>query len=224
MHVWRSKQRVAISRVTGGLPASNSTSTCNPTSPRKDTQDPLAPRNKPHIATGRINRTSQPAQCTMLFHRFRRGRSSLASTSIVPSIAQKIPDDIIHEILLRLADISFAKFTGPATIKELRAFLSSVFPFNVSVVCRSWRATALSVPRWWSTQFIEFRNLGIAAMPFNIIGSWFEACLTKSDASGHGINGMVLFSGYYSARSTDTFVLQRRGPGFAPKRDIASLL
>jgi len=47
-----------------------------------------------------------------------------------------------------------------------------------------------------------FKDVGTAAMPFNIIGAWFEACLAKSDASGHGIDGIVRFSGYYSPGGT----------------------
>ncbi len=92
----------------------------------------------------------------LVVQRSRMGNSQPAATgtvaeTVVPVKAQLFPYEITHIIFSFLEPTSCATFWNRASTtddpEELWAFLSGVFPYNVSNVCRFWKVIAISKPQ-----------------------------------------------------------------------------
>ncbi len=67
------------------------------------------------------------------------------------SFAQHLPIEILSTTFLLSIPTSYTSSADAVTIQQWRTFFSSVFPMNLTGVCRSWRQAALCTRALWST-------------------------------------------------------------------------
>ncbi|KLO18213.1 hypothetical protein SCHPADRAFT_125154 [Schizopora paradoxa] len=75
-----------------------------------------------------------------------------------PSVAHLLPLEVLHEIFLHAVPSEHHGAVRAATLQQWRTFFSNVFPVNLTLVCRSWRAAAIDTPGIWSSWYMEVHS------------------------------------------------------------------
>ncbi|KLO05401.1 hypothetical protein SCHPADRAFT_911069 [Schizopora paradoxa] len=97
-----------------------------------------------------------------------------------PTVAQLLPLDVLREVFLHAIPSGYHASVKAATLGQWRSFFSNIFPVNLTLVCRSWRAAAIDTPGIWSKWYINVHSPSQKAL---LIMKRFLACVIgRSDA------------------------------------------
>ncbi|KLO18223.1 hypothetical protein SCHPADRAFT_936297 [Schizopora paradoxa] len=91
-----------------------------------------------------------------------------------PSVAHLLPLEVLHEIFLHAVPSEHHGAVRAATLQQWRTFFSNVFPVNLTLVCRPWRAAAIDTPGIWSSWYMEVHSPSKKAL---LVMKRFLACV-----------------------------------------------